>query len=115
MARELTAHDPLRAHLDAELGIDAESLTNPYTAALSSAVSFTAGALVPIAASLVVTGRVLWIVLAVTAGLAITGYLSARLGQADPRRATVRVVFGGLVAMAVTYAMGKLLAVAGLT
>jgi VIT1/CCC1 family predicted Fe2+/Mn2+ transporter len=114
VARELTEHDALQAHLDVELGIDEQSLVNPYAAAASSAVSFTLGALIPILTSLIHFSRLLWIVLAVTVGLALTGYISARLGRADPRRATSRVVFGGLLAMAVTYAVGKLLGTTGI-
>ncbi|BDH57566.1 hypothetical protein MTP03_25050 [Tsukamurella sp. PLM1] len=109
MAEELTAHDPLQAHLDAELGIDAENLTSPIAAALSSAVAFSVGAAIPILASLVEAQRILAIALAVLIGLALTGYVSARLGGADAKRATSRVVVGGLIAMAVTYAVGKLL------
>lgn len=44
----------------------------------------------------------------------LTGYGPARLGGADPRRATARVVIGGLIAMAVTYAVGKLLGTSGI-
>ena len=40
--------------------------------------------------------------------LAGTGLVSARLGEADAKRATVRVVIGGLLAMGVTYAIGAL-------
>ena len=47
-------------------------------------------------------------VVAVVVALAFTGWLSARLGSSDARRATVRVVVGGLLAMAVTYGIGAL-------
>ncbi len=114
VAEELTARDPLQAHLDAELGIDEENLTSPIAAALSSAVSFGVGASIPILASLFEAQRILAIVVAVVAGLALTGYVSARLGDADVRRATARVVIGGLIAMAVTYAVGKLLGTTGI-
>ncbi len=114
VAEELTANDPLQAHLDAELGIDEENLTSPIAAALSSAVAFSVGAAIPILASLVQAQRILAIVLAVLVGLALTGYVSARLGDADVRRATTRVVIGGLIAMAVTYAVGKLLGTTGI-
>lgn len=69
VALELTAHDPLQAHLDAELGIDEENLTSPIAAALSSAVSFGLGAAIPILASLVHTQRIAAIVLSVLVGL----------------------------------------------
>src|SRR5690242_2320294 len=44
VAAELTEHDALRAHLDAELNIDPDDLVNPLHAALASAVAFTVGA-----------------------------------------------------------------------
>ena len=46
--------------------------------------------------------------IAVLIALGITGWASARLGGADPVRATQRVVIGGAIAMAVTYAIGRL-------
>ena len=49
---ELTAHDALGAHAEAELGIDPDDLTNPWTAAWASMLSFTVGALLPL-----LTGR----------------------------------------------------------
>lgn len=114
VAEELTAHDPLQAHLDAELGIDEENLTSPIAAAASSAVAFSIGAAIPILASLIEAHRIVAVVLAVLAGLVLTGVVSARLGDADVRRATTRVVLGGLIAMAVTYTVGKLLGTTGI-
>ncbi|GAA1087264.1 MULTISPECIES: VIT1/CCC1 transporter family protein [Tsukamurella] len=114
VAIELTAHDPLQAHLDAELGIDEQTLTSPIAAAVSSAISFSVGAAIPILASLIEPNRILWIVLSVVIGLGLTGYTSAVLGGSDPKRATARVVVGGLVAMAITYAVGKLLGTTGI-
>ncbi|MBR7742984.1 VIT family protein [Phycicoccus sp. BSK3Z-2] len=110
VAVELTEHDALAAHAEAELGIDPEHLTNPWHAAWASMLAFTLGALLPLVAILLppVSWRVPVTVLAVVAALAATGLVSARLGDADARRATVRVVIGGLLAMAVTYAIGSL-------
>ncbi|HET9174386.1 MAG TPA: VIT family protein, partial [Candidatus Saccharimonadales bacterium] len=48
VAKELTAHDALAAHLDVELNIDPEELTNPWQAAIASLFSFTVGALIPL-------------------------------------------------------------------
>ena len=53
VAEELTEHDALAAHLALELGIDREQLANPWAAALSSAISFTIGALLPLVAIVV--------------------------------------------------------------
>ncbi len=110
VATELTAHDALAAHAEAELGIDPENFTNPWHAAWASMVAFTVGAVLPLlAVVLPPTGwRVAVTVVAVVLALAFTGLVSARLGDSDARRATVRVVFGGLVAMAVTYGIGSL-------
>jgi VIT1/CCC1 family predicted Fe2+/Mn2+ transporter len=110
VAVELTEHDALAAHAEVELGIDPENLTNPWHAAWASMVAFTVGAILPLLA-IVLPGapwRVPVTVVAVVVALAFTGWLSARLGEADARKATARVVVGGLVAMAVTYAIGSL-------
>jgi VIT1/CCC1 family predicted Fe2+/Mn2+ transporter len=47
VAKELTAHDPIRAHLEAELNILEAHIVNPWHAAFSSTGSFLAGALLP--------------------------------------------------------------------
>ncbi|MDF0530691.1 VIT family protein [Tsukamurella sp. 8F] len=114
VAEELTAADPLRAHLEVELGIDRDELASPWQAALSSAASFGIGASIPILAALIAWNRILWVVLAVAVGLLATGFASATLGDADRRRAMVRVLGGGLLAMAVTYLVGRLLGTTGL-
>ena len=110
VAVELTANDALAAHAEVELGIDPENLTNPWHAAWASMVAFTVGALLPLLAIVLPAQsiRVPVTVVAVVLALAGTGLISARLGDADARRATIRVVVGGLIAMAVTYAIGSL-------
>ena len=108
VAEALTAHDALGAHAEAELGIDPDDLTNPWTAAWASMVSFTVGALLPLL-TIVLTppgGRVVVTVVAVLVALALTGWASARLGYGAPRKAVLRNVAGGLLAMAVTYGIG---------
>jgi VIT1/CCC1 family predicted Fe2+/Mn2+ transporter len=110
VAEELTAHDPLAAHAEVELHIDPEELTNPWQAALSSAVSFTSGAILPLIAILVPppSVRILVTVFAVLIALAITGWVSARLGGVNPVRPTLRVTVGGALAMAITFGIGHL-------
>jgi len=111
VAQELTAHDALGAHAEAELGIDPDELTNPWHAAWASMLAFTVGALLPLltigfapAAS-----RVVVTVGAVVLALALTGWVSARLGFGPAGRAVVRNVGGGLFAMVATYAVGSLI------
>ena len=110
VAEELTEHDALGAHLDAELSIDPDDLANPRQAAVASALSFTVGALLPLVAILVppTSWRVPVCVVAVLAALALTGVLSARLGGSSPRRAVLRVLIGGALGLALTYGIGHL-------
>jgi len=108
VAQELTDHDAFTAHAEVELGIDPEELTNPWQAALSSALSFTVGALLPLIAILAppTTWRIPITVVAVLLALVITGAVSARLGGAPKGRAVVRNLLGGVLALTVTYAIG---------
>lgn len=109
-AKELTAKDAPAAHFDAELGINPDELTSPWQAAVASAISFTVGAALPLATiSLLPAGsRVPVTFGAVLVALAITGYSSAKIGGAKPLKASVRVVLGGALAMAATFAVGHL-------
>jgi len=111
VALELTEHDALRSHLDIELGIDPDELTSPWQAAVASMIAFTLGALLPMLTILFFTQelRVYVTVAAVTVALALTGYVSARIGDAPTRPAVLRNILGGLLAMGVTYAIGSLI------
>lgn len=110
VARQLTEHDALGAHAEAELGIDPNELTNPWHAAWASMSAFTLGALLPLLAILLPpAGARIWVTaVAVVVALAFTGWGSARLGRAPVRPAVLRNIAGGLVAMLVTYAIGAL-------
>ncbi|WP_053654921.1 VIT1/CCC1 transporter family protein [Streptomyces sp. MMG1121] len=114
-AEQLTARDPLQAHARVELGIDPNELANPWHAAWASFLAFTVGALLPLLAIVLPPAgwRLPVTVVSVLAALVLTGWSSARLGAADPRRAVLRNVVGGALAMGVTYAAGRLLGAAG--
>ncbi|WP_206535713.1 VIT family protein [Microbacterium sp. 4R-513] len=114
VATELTAHDALAAHLEVELHIDQDDLVNPWHAAISSAISFTLGALLPLLAILLPPPewRVPVTFVAVLIALAVTGSVSARLGGAQRGRAVLRLVIGGALALAVTWVIGTLLGTA---
>nr|WP_237532119.1 VIT family protein [Streptomyces sp. SID8352] len=114
-AVQLTRRDALRAHASVELGIDPDALTNPWHAAWASFLAFTVGALLPLLAMVLppAGARLGVTVGCVLVALVLTGWSSARLGQAPPRRAVLRNVMGGALAMAVTYGAGTLLGVAG--
>jgi VIT1/CCC1 family predicted Fe2+/Mn2+ transporter len=108
VARELTQHDALRAHADIEFGIDPDNLTNPWQAAWASMLAFTVGALLPLlVVAFVPDGvRVLVTVLSVVAALALTGFVSAKIGLSPRLPAVLRNVGGGVLAMGVTYLIG---------
>lgn len=110
VAEELTDHDAFAAHIDVELGIDPEELTNPWQAAISSALAFTVGAILPLLAILLPppSMRVPITFIGVLLALAFTGWISARLGGANVGRAIQRVVIGGALAMAITFGIGHL-------
>ncbi|HVL22909.1 MAG TPA: VIT family protein [Thermomicrobiales bacterium] len=114
VAQELMAKDALHAHAEAELHIDPDVLTSPWQAAGASFISFAIGGLLPLVAILfpLAGWRVAVCVAAVVVGLVVTGFLSARLGNAGPRAAVVRNVAVGLLTMAVTWAVGRLFGVA---
>lgn len=110
VARELTDHDAYAAHIDAELNIDPDDLNNPWAAAFASALAFLAGAVIPLLAVVLSpdTVRIYVIFVSVVIALIITGVLSALAGGSSKRLATLRVVIGGILAMVVTYGIGRL-------
>ncbi len=114
VAEQLTAKDALAAHAEAELKIDPDGLTSPWQAAFASFVAFTVGSLLPLLTFLIPSGdfRVSLTVATGVLALALTGSVSARLGGAPRLPAVVRNMGGGVVAMAVTYAIGHLVGTA---
>nr|WP_255498197.1 VIT family protein [Nakamurella sp. PAMC28650] len=110
VAQELTDHDAFAAHVDVELNIDPDDLTNPWQAAFASAISFSLGALLPLIAILLPppSARIPVTFVAVLVALALTGTVSARLGGSGQSRAVLRIVVGGALAMIVTYGIGQL-------
>ena len=109
VAEALMASDALAAHARDELGL-AAILARPVQAALYSAVSFTAGALLPIVAFLLVPtpARTVAVVVSALFALVALGIAGARAGGAPMLRAAVRVSVGGGLAMAVTAGVGHL-------
>jgi len=115
VAKQLTAHDPLAAHLRDELGVNPLELSKPLQAAWISAVSFGLFALVPIVALVLAPAaafRVPFIAAASLVSLAALGALGGYLGGANRVRAALRVTLGGGLAMACTAGVGHLLGTA---
>ncbi|AOX67184.1 hypothetical protein BJK06_16960 [Curtobacterium sp. BH-2-1-1] len=115
VASELTERDALRAHLTTELGIDEDEVVSPWHAAFASAAAFSVGAVLPLLAILLPpeSVRVSVTFVVVLLALALTGATGARIGGGSVGRATVRVVLGGALALAATFAIGSLLGTSG--
>lgn len=111
VAVEMTEKDALKTHLEVELGIDHEDLTNPIHAAISSAVSFVLGAILPLLAVLLTPEpyKIGVTIAATIVALALTGGVGAYIGGAPMPRAILRVTIGGAVALGITYLIGTLI------
>lgn len=116
VAKELTEHDAFAAHVDAELKIDPNDLTNPWHAAIASGASFISGGIIPLLAIMLVSAetRIPILLAAVVIALAITGWLSAWAGGAHRAPAVLRNILGGVAAMIITYGIGRLFGVVGI-
>lgn len=110
VAAQLTTRDALGAHIRDELGITETLRARPIQAALTSALSFTLGAVVPVvAAALAPATRIAEIASATAfASLVILGGAAAYAGGASIARGALRVAFWGALAMGITAAVGRL-------
>ena len=110
VAKQLMAKDALGAHARDELGISEISTARPVQAALASAATFSLGAAAPLVLTLLSPPS--WLLPAVSVGslvfLALLGMIGARTGGAAILRPTIRVVFWGALAMALTAGIGAL-------
>lgn len=116
VARELTDHDAVAAHLEAELGINELELTNPWHAAISSALSFLAGSALPMIAILLGPEdvRIPLTFAASLLALGLTGAIGAYLGQSPILRPVLRVMGGGALALVISWGIGTALGVSGI-
>jgi vacuolar iron transporter family protein len=110
VARQLMAHDDLGAHARDELGIHELTSAKPVQAAFTSALTFSVGAALPLLAALVSPVSSVVPIVAGTSLVVLTalGAISAKAGGAPVFKATLRVVFWGALAMALTAGVGKL-------
>ena len=110
VAVELTKHDALKTHLAEELGIHEATRARPVQASVGSAGSFAVGAAIPLIAVALFTEamRFTGTIAVVVLTLVSLGVSSSKYGGAKPARPVLRVVVGGLIAIAVTMAVGKL-------
>lgn len=110
VAVQLSRKDPLLAHARDELGIDQQRLANPWQAAMVSALAFSLGAILPVIVVLSTSTktRAAVLVSVTLIGLVCLGSIGARLGGAPRRKAAIRVVLGGSLALVAAVGIGKL-------
>lgn len=110
VAQQLMSHDALGAHARDELGISEVLSARPIQAALASAASFAAGAVLPLAVTALAPAQAMipWVAGTSLAFLALLGAIAARVGGADAVVGAWRVSFWGALAMGLTAGVGAL-------
>lgn len=110
VAVEMTAHDALAAHAEAEHGITAASRIAPFRDALAVSAAFAVGAVLPWLAIVLIPGpsRAPVTFVVVLAALALTGWVSARISQVRPMVPMIRTASIGGLSMLITYFAGHL-------
>lgn len=110
VAEQLTAKDAFAAHARDELGLSAHTVARPVQAALTSAGTFSVGAVLPVLIAVFSTSaRLPWMVSGGSLiALAILGAVGAQTGGAGVLKPMLRVTFWGAVAMGATAAIGRL-------
>jgi len=113
VATQLMERDALSAHARDELGISETVAANPVQAAIVSALTFAAGAVVPLIVALLAPSDRITLVVAVTTlvALAVLGGLGASAGGASILKGVIRVTFWGALAMIATAAVGRIFGV----
>jgi len=110
VAKELTEHDALGAHVRDELGINDISKAKPLQAALASGAAFTVGGILPFLVTLFIPLNSMEYSLYGFAlcFLIILGALAAKAGGSSIGKAIIRITFWGTVAMGLTALVGYL-------
>ncbi|CAB91172.1 Fe(2+)/Mn(2+) transporter pcl1 [Schizosaccharomyces pombe] len=117
VAVQLMEYNALEAHARDELGINIHTTAKPTLAALSSAASFSVGGIFPLLTSLITPLEYLSLVLPIATMffLGMLGFVGAHIGGAKRVRAILRAVVLGLLAMAATALVGRLLEIHALS
>lgn len=113
-AHEQHAKDPLSIHAKMHLNIDPDELVNPSHAAIASLLAFTLGGIGPTLVAVLspIAFRIPGTFVSVLVLLAVTGWVSGTVGRATRRRAVLRNLVGGSLAMLITFGIGSALGTA---
>lgn len=113
VAKELTQHNALEAHVRDELGINEISKANPLQASLASGAAFIGGGLLPLLVTLFapVAGMEYWLYGFTIVSLICLGIVSAKAGGSSIPKAIFRITIWGTLAMILSAAVGYLFGV----
>lgn len=113
VAQELTAHDALAAHVRDELGITEVSQANPIQAAMASGAAFTGGAILPLLVTVFAPEKymVQTLYIFTIVSLIILGAVSAKTGGSSIKKAVIRIVIWGTIAMGLSALVGYIFGV----
>lgn len=116
VAQAMHRKDPLEAHLRDELGQHPHTKARPVQAAIASALSFTAGGVIPFLGAFAPSfGKAAWSIIAFTlVGLLFTGLISAKTAGSKLFTPTLRVIAGGCLGMLITAGIGQALHISGI-
>jgi VIT1/CCC1 family predicted Fe2+/Mn2+ transporter len=116
VAQAMHSKDPLEAHLRDELGQHPHTKARPVQAAIASALSFTAGGVIPFLGAFAPSfGKAAWSIIAFTlVGLLFTGLISAKTAGSKLLTPTLRVIAGGCLGMLITAGIGQALHISGI-
>ena len=114
VARELTEHDALAAHIRDELGINEISQAKPLQAAIASGASFTCGARLPLVTSMLMPlkNMVYYQYGLTIVFLMLLGAIAAKTGGSNVFKAVLRISLWGTIAMVLTATVGRIFGVA---
>src|SRR5205814_6072979 len=105
--------EALRVHAQEELGVNPHEQPSPWTAAISSFLCFSAGALVPLLPYLF-GAHALWIALVVGGvGLFVAGAITARFTSRKWYLSGLRQLVLGMAAAGATFLIGKAIGISG--
>ncbi|KRM94594.1 VIT1/CCC1 transporter family protein [Lentilactobacillus senioris] len=110
IAQDLMAKKPLETIVDVKYDIKLGHYMNPWDAAFASLFSAAAGGIFPLAAITLLPDAIKWpgTILAVCVSVALTGYLSAKLGKGNVKVAVIRNILVGIITIIIHYGIGKL-------
>ncbi|UQS84443.1 VIT family protein [Apilactobacillus apisilvae] len=111
IAKELINKKPLETVVNTKYGIQLGHYMNPWNAAFSSLISAALGGIFPLLAMSLTSGIYRWpyTIAAVIASVALTGFLSAKLGNGLVKTAVIRNIIIGILTMIIHYSLGKLM------